>query len=92
MTGYLDILPSVAKVLVSFDDRLLGRIDRAARAQGLTRSRYLAQLAERDLGVREGPGARPEVRRALALLDELFREHRPAGDSTAAVRSDRDTR
>ena len=82
----------MAKVLVSLDDRLLERFDAAARARGLSRSRYLGQLAELDLGVSAGPGQRPEVRRALERLDELFRAHNPSDDSTTAIRSDRDSR
>ena len=90
--GYPDILTGVAKVLVSLDDRLLARIDQAARSRGLTRSRYLAQLAERDLGTLSGPGARPEVGQAMSRLDELFAGHKPGGDSTTAVRRERDAR
>ena len=82
----------MAKVLVSLDDRLLERIDAAARARGLSRSRYLGQLAEHDLGVSAGPGRRSEVRRALERLDELFREYKPDDDSTAVIRADRDSR
>ena len=82
----------MAKVLVSLDDRLLERIDAAARARGLTRSRYLAHLAEVDLGVSVGPGQRPEVQRALERLDELFRAYKPDDDSTAAIRAGRDSR
>jgi predicted transcriptional regulator len=81
----------MAKVLVSLDDALLRRVDRLARARGLTRSAYLAELAERDTARSEGPGATRTVRRALSRLDELF-----AGavqeDSTSAVRAERDAR
>ncbi len=83
----------VAKVLVSLDDALLRRIDRIARGRGLSRSRYLAQLAEQDAARSTGPGSMPTARRALTHLDALFARH-PAGDgdSTAAVRSERDAR
>lgn len=81
----------MAKVLVSFDDRLLRRIDRIARAAGLSRSAYLGQLAERELAQLTGPGASGEAHRALARLDRLF-SRSPAGDSTAAVRAERDAR
>ena len=89
--GYLDILTSMAKILVSVDDRLLARIDRAARAQGLSRSAYLARLAERALGVRHGPGRDPKVHEALAALQRLFAEHPPPEDPTGAIRRDRDS-
>jgi hypothetical protein len=81
----------MAKVLVSLNDALLRRIDRIAQARGLSRSSYLAQLAEQDAARSAGPGATPTARRALTRLDELFAQS-PAGDSTAAVRSERDAR
>jgi hypothetical protein len=81
----------VTKVLVSFDDALLRRIDRAARSRGLTRSAYLAQLAERDAAHEIGPGRDPAVQAALSELDRLF-AGAPAGDSTSAIRAARDAR
>jgi len=81
----------MAKVLVSFDERLLTRIDRAAGARGHTRSGYLAWLAETQIGRGSGPGKRPAARRAMKALDRLFVDS-PSGDSTAAVRADRDAR
>jgi hypothetical protein len=81
----------MAKVLVSINDSLLRRIDRVAKARGLSRSAYLAELAERDATRREGPGARPGARRALRRLDALFAAG-PAEDSTAAIRAEREAR
>jgi hypothetical protein len=81
----------MAKVLVSLDDALLRRVDRVAKARGLTRSGYLAGLAERDIDGALGPGATPAVQRALRGLDDVFAEG-PAEDSTAAVRAERDAR
>jgi hypothetical protein len=81
----------MAKVLVSLNDSLLRRVDRIAKARGLSRSAYLAQLAEQDAARSEGPGAAPSVRRALARLDALFRNG-PADDSTLAIRAERDAR
>lgn len=81
----------MTKVLVSMDDALLRRIDRIARSRGLTRSAYLAGLAERDVARAAGPGGDPAVRRALRRLDELF-EQGAVEDSTAAIRSERDAR
>jgi hypothetical protein len=80
----------VAKVLVSFEDGLLRRIDRAAKSRGLTRSAYLAGLAEDDAR-RTGPGRRPAARAALRELDRLF-AGAPADESTAAIRAARDAR
>jgi hypothetical protein len=88
--GYSDILRDV-KVLVSFDDRLLRRIDRAAKATGMTRSGYLADLAVRELGMAKGPGATRRTRGALRRLDALFAQL-AHDDGTAAIRSQRDAR
>jgi metal-responsive CopG/Arc/MetJ family transcriptional regulator len=81
----------VAKVLVSLQDGLLRRIDRIAKARGLSRSAYLADLAERDVARVEGPGVGRAARRALSRLDELFADG-SAEDSTAAIRAERDGR
>ncbi len=81
----------MSKVLVSFEDRLLRRIDRAAKSRGLTRSSYLAELAENDLARASGPGNSPAARAALSELDKLF-EDAPADESTAAIRAARDER
>jgi hypothetical protein len=81
----------MAKVLVSFDDMLLRRIDRAAGASGKSRSAYLAQLAENDAARVGGPGKSPATRAALRELDRLFAAT-PADDSTAAIRAARDAR
>ena len=82
---------AVRKVLVSLDDALLRRIDRMASAHGLTRSAYIAQLAERDAARVGGPGGTPAVQAALRDLDRLFASA-PAGESTMAIRSGRDAR
>jgi metal-responsive CopG/Arc/MetJ family transcriptional regulator len=81
----------MAKVLVSLDDMLLKRIDRAAKANGQSRSAYLAKLAEEDVSRGAGPGKRPEVRAALRELDRLF-EGAPVEDVTATIREMRDSR
>lgn len=86
-----DILNCMAKVLVSFDDKLLKRIDRAASASGMTRSAYLADLAESGTSGQAGPGKGRAARQAMRRLDGLF-ESAPAGDSTATVRAERDAR
>jgi metal-responsive CopG/Arc/MetJ family transcriptional regulator len=81
----------VTKVLVSLDDELVRRIDRLARKQGLSRSAYLARLAEHDLARAAGPGTTPAARRALAVLDRTLAAA-PAEDSTVAIRAERDAR
>lgn len=83
----------VAKVLVTFENKLLRWIDRAAHAAGLSRSGYLAGLVERERAELKGPGATPESRRALAEMDRLFAANdTPGEDSTALVRAMRDSR
>ena len=91
IAGYLRYPRAVTKVLVSFEDTLLRRIDRFAQSRGLTRSSYLASLAERDLKHVHGPGSSPRARRALGRLDKLFGAAQ-AGDATAAIRAERDAR
>lgn len=81
----------MAKVLVSLNDALLRRVDRIAKARGLSRSGYLAELAERDAARSEGPGTTPAARHAFSMLDALF-EGGPHEDSTAAIRAERDAR
>ena len=80
------------KILVSVDDKLLAKVDRAARAAGVSRSAYLARLAARDVGDARGPGADRQAHRAMARLDKLFRERPPGEDATAAIRGERDSR
>ena len=82
----------MAKVLVSIDEALLVRIDRAASEAGLSRSAYLSRLAADDLGASTGAGAHPRAKRALKRLDDLFAENPAIIDSTAAVREARDSR
>ncbi len=81
----------MAKVLVSLNDALLRRIDRIAKARGLSRSAYLAELAERDAARSGGPGASRAARRALSRLDQLFAGG-PVDDSTVVIRAERDAR
>jgi hypothetical protein len=85
------ILGPMAKVLVSIDDALLRRVDQAAKGRGLTRSAYLSSLARGDLARSAGPGRDPSARRALRRLDSLL-ARTPGGDSTAAIREERDAR
>lgn len=82
----------MAKVLISLDEALLGRIDRAAQKRGLSRSGFLAELARRDLGGMRGAGSSAKARAALRSIDRLF-AHAPLGeDATAIIRRERDAR
>lgn len=60
------------RVLISIDEQLLRRIDDACERRGLSRSRYLAQLADDDLTASRGPGADPTAREALAAIEALL--------------------
>jgi len=80
----------MVKVLVSIDERLLERLDGAARERGLTRSALISELASKGLGEVKGPGANPAVHKAIREIQELFRDS-PPGDSTEWIRQDRDS-
>lgn len=84
----------MTKVLVSFDDGLLRRIDRKAKDRGLSRSAFLAEAAERNLGgSARGPGSDPHVRAAIGALKALAAGGQvEAEDATDFVRRDRDSR
>ena len=79
------------KVLVSLDDALLRRVDEVARRRGLTRSAYLAALAERDVAAALGPGADERARVALSRLAAVLGDAE-GEDVTDAVRRERDAR
>lgn len=82
----------MTKILVSMDEKLVARVDREARRLGLSRSAYLARLAEREVGEATGPGNDPKVHQALRNLDRLFAENPHPGDITEIVRRMRDSR
>jgi hypothetical protein len=81
----------MAKILVSLDEQLLARVDRAARSRGLTRSAYLAGIASGELGAAPGLGKAPSVRRALRALDRLFQSNITQEDSVRYIREERDS-
>ena len=82
----------MAKVLVTFEDDLLRRIDQVAKLHGLSRSAYLSRLAARATA--RGPGADPAVQRALARIDELVADAPIVDPRSAAeiIRAERDAR
>lgn len=81
----------MVKILVSVDDKLLARIDKAARSLGLTRSAYLSRLAAREVEASHGPGRAAATRHALRKIDELFATNMRATDVTRVVRQERDS-
>jgi metal-responsive CopG/Arc/MetJ family transcriptional regulator len=83
----------MAKVLISVEDALLRRIDRAAKALGLSRSGYLARLATDELRGERAPGARRASREAMRHIDRLVAKNGGDGeDSTTVIRDMRDSR
>ena len=80
----------MGKVLISFDDDLVRRIDDEARAQGLSRSAYLARLAQHELRRTASLTLRRRAR-ALKALDDLA-DAAPAGESTTEIREAREQR
>lgn len=80
------------KILVTFDDALIRRLDRAARDQGVTRSALLATIAERDLR-RRTPERQREIDSALRSLRALAERCGTADeDAATVVRGMRDER
>lgn len=72
------------KILVTLDDALVRRLDRAARERGLTRSALLATIAERDLRRRTSEQRR-EIDGALRALRELADRHGTIGEDAATM-------
>ena len=83
----------MAKVLISIDDALLKRADKAAASRKMTRSGFIAQLVTKELDGEVGPGASAQAQAALDRLDDLFSSNStPGGDSTRIIREMRDAR
>jgi uncharacterized protein YciW len=87
---YPAILRAAMQILVSIDERLLALLDRQATKEGLSRSAYIARLADRELNARQGPGRAAQVHRAMDSLDRLFARHGNREESTQLIRSERD--
>ena len=88
--GYLaDILAEMSKVLITVPDELLDRIDRAAKARKTTRSRFIEEAAQRELGWPAADSMDAAVNRAREALAsvgpfesaELIRRDREARDA-----------
>jgi predicted transcriptional regulator len=77
----------VKKVLISVPDDLLARIDRESRARRTTRSRFLEEAAQHELGWPPADSMDAAVRRAREALAG-------AGpfESASLIRQDRDMR
>jgi metal-responsive CopG/Arc/MetJ family transcriptional regulator len=75
----------VAKVMISIPDELLGRLDAEARRRGLSRSRFLRELADREL--RLEADARRET-----ILGILARAQDHGGGNVEFIRAMRNSR
>jgi metal-responsive CopG/Arc/MetJ family transcriptional regulator len=71
----------MAKVMVSFPDDLLLRIDARAHARHATRSGFLRELAERELAA--------DADQAQAEIEALLAPTRLGGDATRLISRDR---
>jgi Arc/MetJ-type ribon-helix-helix transcriptional regulator len=80
----------MAKVMVSLPDDFLGKVDRAARAQGRSRSELIRE-ALRMMLERRASGQR-SWKEALAPLKELEQQWVGQWDSTDVIRYYRETR
>ena len=87
--GHTGYTLSVAKVLVSLPEDLLGEIDARAEALGQSRSGYLRQLAEADL--EDQAGRRAEVKRLLGLILANSEDRPPWPDAAQRIREDRES-
>lgn len=83
----MDILRDMSKVLISVPDELLDRIDRAVKARKTTRSRFMEEAAQRELGWPAADSMDAAVKRAREALAS-------AGpfESAGLIRRDRDVR
>ena len=75
------------KVLISVPDDLLARIDRESRARRTTRSRFLEEAAQHELGWPPSDSMDAAVKRAREALAGSGRF-----ESADLIRQDRDTR
>lgn len=83
------------KVLLSIDDELLERIDRAAAEAGTSRSAWLAEQARNGLGGRvptraeRSAAAIEEIRRIMESAPRIYGPHLPAAMEVRRMRDER---
>ena len=81
----------MSKVLVSFEDELLDRIDREVERVGGSRSAFLADAAAERLE-RESDERRLRIASAVRQMRELAESNPTPGDTTSFIRKMRDER
>jgi len=79
----------MAKVMVSFPDQFLKKVDRAAQTQGRSRSGLIREALRAALGENRG---RQSWKEAVAPLRELEEQWVGRWDSTDIIRYYRDSR
>ncbi len=80
----------MAKVMVSLPDQFLKKVDRAARAQGRSRSELIREALRAILGGKDA--GRPSWREALSPLKALEQEWIGQWNSTDIIRYYREIR
>lgn len=80
----------MAKVMISLPDEFLKKVDRAARAQGRSRSELIREALRTALGNKSSKQL--SWKKALAPLRDLERQWIGQWDSTDIIRYYRDTR
>lgn len=86
-TSYNHGMAKAQKVMVSFPDDLLERIDREAGDRGTTRSGFLQEAARRELGWPDPVAIDAALARGRAALDGLG-----GFESAELIRSERESR
>ncbi|MGH9399818.1 MAG: CopG family ribbon-helix-helix protein [Thermoanaerobaculia bacterium] len=79
----------MAKVMVSFPEEFLKRVDRQAKAQNRSRSELIREALRRELDERNG--RRLPWGKALSRLKWLENEWTGRWDSTEVIRRDRES-
>ncbi len=79
----------MAKVMVSFPDEFLRRVDRQARAQNRSRSELIRAALRHELDERHSK--RAPMREAVRRLKWLEKKWTGRWDSTEAIRRDRES-
>jgi metal-responsive CopG/Arc/MetJ family transcriptional regulator len=80
---------AMAKVLVTIEDRLLARLDKAARARGMNRSAFISELVTRNL---PSAAERARSRKAIERIRRLAKEAGTTPGVTEFIRQQRDAR
>ncbi len=82
------------KILISIDERLLARVDEEAKGRGLSRSRFLCDLAAQEVGsTRRSLEEQREISDAISRLRELYSRNQSGREaSELTVRRMRDER